>query len=275
VYHYLVEQKYGLVNNKEMMAYTLITGATSGIGLELAKLLAAAQTPLVISGRNTDKLAQTKTILEALGAPSVRCYAADLSQQQGAQQLYDVTKRDNVTVSTLVNNAGVGMYGCFVDTVLSDEVAMIQTNVASVVVLSKLYAKDMQQAGGGTILNVSSLLAFLPFPYYSVYSATKAFVLAFSETIAAELVDDNVQVLTLCPGPVDTPFNTNEMWQTNAYNANKPMPAATVAAAAMKLLQKGSGKKIPGFNNWFISNLPRVTPDYLMMKIKKHLASKR
>ncbi|HRX00505.1 MAG TPA: SDR family NAD(P)-dependent oxidoreductase, partial [Cyclobacteriaceae bacterium] len=115
--------------------------------------------------------------------------------------------------------------------------------------------------------------SFLPFPYYSVYSATKSFILSFSETLAAELENAGVTITTLCPGPVDTPFNTEAMWKTNAYKSNKPISPTLVAQQAVNLLLNGKGKKIVGFNNWFISNLPRVTPDSIMMKIKKQLAS--
>ncbi|NBW35349.1 MAG: SDR family NAD(P)-dependent oxidoreductase [Cytophagia bacterium] len=127
----------------------------------------------------------------------------------------------------------------------------------------------------GRIMNVASLLSFLPFPYYAVYSATKAFVLAFSETIAAELEGTGVVVTVLCPGPVDTPFQNETMMKTNAMSANKPVPVEGVASAGVKLLLHGKGKKVVGFNNWFISNLPRITPDSIMMKIKKNLASQK
>ena len=132
---------------------------------------------------------------------------------------------------------------------------------------------DMVKAGKGRIMNVASLLSFLPFPYYSVYSSTKCFVLAFTETIAAELQNTGVVVTALCPGTVETPFHTNLMRKTNAMSANKPMPAKIVAKAGIELFLSDKGKKIVGFMNWFLSNLPRVTPDNIMMKIKKNLAS--
>jgi short-subunit dehydrogenase len=153
------------------------------------------------------------------------------------------------------------------------ELDMINLNVSSLVILTKLFAQEMASRKSGKIMNVASLLSFIPFPYYSVYSSTKTFVLAFSETIAAELEGTGVIVTTLCPGTVETPFHTPEMRKTNAMSANKPVTAKEVAAAGVQLLLKGKGKKIVGFNNWFIANLPRVTPDFLMMKIKKNLAS--
>lgn len=122
-------------------------------------------------------------------------------------------------------------------------------------------------------MNVASILSFLPFPYYSTYSATKVFVLAYTETLAAELEGTGVVVTALCPGTVETAFHTDTMRKTNAMNANKPMPVSVVAKEGVALFLNGKGKKIVGFMNWFLSNLPRVTPDFIMMKIKKHLAS--
>jgi uncharacterized protein len=155
------------------------------------------------------------------------------------------------------------------------EMQMIALNVSSLVCLTKLFLQDMLIRKKGKIMNVASLLSFLPFPYYTVYSATKAFVLSFSETLAAELEGTGVVVTTLCPGPVDTAFNTDTMWKTNAYKANQPVSPLEVANKGVELLLKGKGKKVVGFNNWFISNLPRITPDVIMMKIKKNLASQR
>ncbi len=131
----------------------------------------------------------------------------------------------------------------------------------------------MVKAAGGRIMNVASLLSFLPFPYYSVYSASKSFVLAFTETVSAEFEGTGVTVTALYPGTVETPFHTDEMRKTNAMSANKPMPADIVAKAGIELFLNGKGKKIVGFMNWFLSNLPRITTDKWMMKIKKKLAS--
>jgi len=117
------------------------------------------------------------------------------------------------------------------------------------------------------------LLSYLPFPYYSVYSGTKSFVLAFSETLRAELEGSGVQVKVLCPGSTDTPFQTDAMWKIKVYKANKPVPADKVAMDVVELLFNQKGRKKSGFGNWFLSNLSRVTPDGIIMKIKKNLAS--
>lgn len=256
-----------------MKELVLITGASTGIGYELAKELAARQCDLILVARSEEKLTKAKHDLEKTYNVKVHLIAKDLSDIANVFGVYEEVKNLGMQVTGVVNNAGVGMYGKFSDTDLDKELSMINLNVNALVALTKLFLQDMLVQKRGRIMNVASLLSFLPFPYYSVYSATKSFVLAFTETIAAELEGSGVYVTALCPGPVDTAFNTDEMWKTNAYKANKPIDAATVARQGADLLLKGKGKRIVGFNNWFISNLPRVTPDFLMMKIKKNLAS--
>jgi uncharacterized protein len=258
-----------------MTTYTLITGASSGIGYEMAKILAEKKHHLILVARNEAKLTEVQSELSKKHGVMVQFIAQDLSNVQNAIALYNVIKSKEWQVSALVNNAGVGAYGDFVATSLEDDLKMIDLNVSSLVALTKLFAQDMLVARSGKIMNVASLLSFLPFPYYSVYSATKTFVLSFTETIAAELEGTGVVVTALCPGPTETAFNTDKMLTTNAYSANKPVSAESVAKAGVELLLNGKGKKIVGFNNWFLSNLPRVTPDFIMMKIKKNLASQK
>jgi uncharacterized protein len=256
-----------------MREYILITGASSGIGFEMAQLLAAKKFNLILVARSIDKLRKMQEELTKKYGVEVQYFQTDLSDVKSTRQLYESIKTNGWQVSHLVNNAGFGDYGSFLETSLEKELDMINLNISSLMMLTKLFAQDMLVRKSGRIMNVASLLSFIPFPYYSVYSATKAFVLAFSETIAAELEGTGVVVTTLCPGTVETPFHTPGMRKTNAMNTNKPMPAINVAKAGVKLLLHGKGKKVVGFNNWFISNLPRVTPDIIMMKIKKNLAS--
>jgi len=256
-----------------MKEYILITGASSGIGFEMAQLLAAKEFNLILVARSIDKLKKMQTDLSIKYDIEVQYFQVDLSNVYSSLELYESIKANEWAVSHLVNNAGFGDYGSFLETSLEKEIDMINLNISSLMTLTKLFAKDMAERKSGRIMNVASLLSFIPFPYYSVYSATKAFVLAFSETIAAELEGTGVVVTTLCPGTVETPFHTPNMRKTTAMSTNKPVPAIDVARAGVKLLLKGKGKKVVGFNNWFISNLPRVTPDSIMMKIKKNLAT--
>jgi short-subunit dehydrogenase len=239
----------------------------------MAKQLAAKNHNLILVARSQDKLEALQKELKNQFEVDVIYLLYDLSEPNSAQDLYNEIKEHNYLVTGLINNAGFGDYGNFVEMPLKKDEDMIAVNITALVGLTKLFGADMVKAGKGRIMNVASLLSFLPFPYYSVYSATKSFVLAFTETISAELQGTGVTVTALCPGTVETPFHTEAMRKTNAMSANKPMPADVVAKAGVELFLSGKHKKIVGFMNWFLSNLPRVTPDKLMMKIKKNLAS--
>lgn len=256
-----------------MKEYILITGASSGIGLELAIQLAAKNFNLILVARSEDKLISLQKELKSKYKVEVEYLLYDLSEPHSAQDLYQQVKDQKYVVSGLINNAGFGEYGLFMEMSLKRDEEMIAVNISSLVGLTKLFGADMVLAGKGRIMNIASLLSFLPFPYYSVYSATKSFVLAFTETVSAELQGTGVVLTALCPGTVETSFHSVEMRKTNAMSANKPMPADLVAKAGVELFLNGKSKKIVGFMNWFLSNLPRVTPDNLMMKIKKNLAS--
>jgi uncharacterized protein len=258
-----------------MKEYILITGASSGIGYEMVQQLAAKKHNLILVARNQAKLEEMQAQLTIKHNISVEYMAKDLSIVTSASEIYEAIREERFLVTALVNNAGVGGYGDFTETSLEDELNMINLNISSLVALTKLFSKEMVLRKSGKIMNVASLLSFIPFPYYSVYSATKAFVLAFSETIAAELEGTGVVVTTLCPGTVETPFHTDKMRKTNAMSANKPVSATVVAEEGVNLLLNGTGKKIVGFNNWVIAHLPNITPDFIMMKIKKNLASQK
>ncbi len=256
-----------------MKEYILITGASSGIGYEMAKQLASKNFNLLLVARSEDKLLKLQQELKNKFKIELEYLLYDLSEPNAAQDLYNEIKEHKYLVTGLINNAGFGDYGNFVEMPLKKDEEMIAVNVTTLVGLTKLFGADMVKAGKGRIMNVASLLSFLPFPYYSIYSATKSFVLSFTETVSAELEGTGVIVTALCPGTVETPFHTDAMRKTNAMSANKPVPADVVAEAGVELFLNGKGKKIVGFMNWFLSNLPRVTPDKLMMKIKKNLAS--
>ncbi len=258
-----------------MKEYTLITGASSGIGLEMAKQLAAKKHNLLLVARNEERLKTLQQLLIKEYQIEVTYFLFDLSEQHAAIELFNEVKNRNYIVTGLINNAGFGDYGNFIEMPLKKDEEMISVNITALIGLTKLFAADMLKNGKGRIMNVASLLSFLPFPYYSIYSATKCFVLAFTETLAAELEGTGVVVTALCPGTVETPFHTSEMRKTKAMRANKPMPASVVAKKGVDLFLHGKNKKIVGFMNWFLSNLPRITPDKLMMKIKKNLASKK
>jgi len=256
-----------------MKQYILITGASSGIGYEMAQQLAALKYNLILTARREDKLAAMQQELSSKYGITVHCIPKDLGKTAQAAQLFDEIKDAGYQVSHLVNNAGFGDYGSFLETSLERELSMIDLNVSSLVILTKLFARDMAARKSGRIMNVASVIAYLPFPYQSVYSATKSFVLAFSQTIAAELEGTGVVVTTLAPGVTETAFISPEMRETNLLKSNKPTSVKTVAAEGVKLLLHGKGKKIVGFQNRFNSILAGILPDSVMMKIKMKLAS--
>jgi len=258
-----------------MKQYILITGASSGIGYEMAQQLAALKYNLILTARSEDKLAAMQQEISSKYGITVHCIPKDLGKTAQAAQLFDDIKNAGYQVSHLVNNAGFGDYGSFLETSLERELNMIDLNVSSLVILTKLFARDMAARKSGRIMNVASVIAYLPFPYQSMYSATKSFVLAFSQTIAAELEGTGVVVTTLAPGVTETAFISPEMRETNLLKSNKPTSVKTVATEGVKLLLHGKGKKIVGFQNRFNSILAGILPDPVMMRIKMKLASAR
>ena len=164
-----------------MKEQVLITGASSGIGYEMSKLLAASGYDLIVIARRKERLEALKVELQAKYGVDVHVVIADLSIPGKAKEIYDNIKSKKLNVTKLVNNAGFGEYGDFTETSLERELEMIQVNIAALVELTKLFSKDMKDRHEGSILNVGSLLSFFPFPYYAIYAATKSFVLSFSE----------------------------------------------------------------------------------------------
>lgn len=258
-----------------MKEYILITGASSGIGEQMARQLAEKQKHLILVARNEDKLRQLQKELSTSHGVSVLYFVKDLSNKGSAVELYVEVRQQDLLVTHLVNNAGVGNYGHFTATSLEEEVGMIELNITSLVILTKLFAKDMAVRGSGRIMNIASVIAFLPMPYMSVYSATKSFVLAFSQTLAAELEGTGVVVTALAPGITETAFVSPELRQTHLVKSGKPASAETVAAEGIQLLLHGKGKKIVGFQNRLNAVLAALLPDRVMMKIKMKLAGTR
>jgi short-subunit dehydrogenase len=216
----------------------LITGATSGIGFELAKLFAKDRYNLVLVARDHDKLTETAIILQNEGAADIMIIAKDLAVWHSAAEVFEITKKRGLYVDVLVNDAGVGEYGLFAETDLEKELDIIQLNIASLVHLTKLYVKEMLKGKGGRILQLASVAAYQPTPKLAVYAATKAFILSFSDAIGTELRDTNVTVTALVPGATDTDFfNKAGMEHTKA--AQHPEDPAVVAAVGYKALMNG------------------------------------
>ncbi|HVD98653.1 MAG TPA: SDR family oxidoreductase [Cytophagaceae bacterium] len=184
----------------------LITGATSGIGLELAKLFAKDNYNMVLVARFEDTLKLVAEEFKSLGAGEITIILKDLSKPYSAEQVHDETKNKGIKVDVLVNDAGVGIYGQFSETNFNHELELINLNIVSTVHFTKLYLKDMLAAGEGKILQLASVASYQPTPLLSVYAATKAFILSFSDAIGTELRNTKVTVTSLIPNATNTDF---------------------------------------------------------------------
>lgn len=222
------------------MEYTLITGASGGIGLELATICAKNKQNLILVARNESKLRAIKTELEQKYLTHVEVLTADLSKVDAAQELYDTTTAAGYTVSALVNNAGYGDHAAFLDSDWQRQYEMVQLNVTAMMQLTHLYGNDMRKSGHGRILNLSSVAAFSAGPYMSIYYATKGFVLSFSLAVAEELKGTGVTVTAICPGPTSTGFESAaNMNGSKMFTFFKPQSAKAVAKCAYRAMMKG------------------------------------
>jgi short-subunit dehydrogenase len=252
----------------------LITGASTGIGFEFAKLLAADGYNLVLIARDEQKLREIAASLPTKFNISVKIYPRDLSVTSDIENLVRQIREDAGTIEILVNNAGFGLSGAFVDTDLARELEMIQLNVVSLVIFTKLLAKEMVQRKGGKILNVASTAAFQPGPLMAIYYATKAFVLSFSEALAEELKESGLTVTALCPGPTATQFSKRaELEKSRLFKGGivPVLDAATVAKIGYDGLSKGQRVVIPGLINRIGVFSVRLTPRKLVAQIAKQL----
>jgi short-subunit dehydrogenase len=249
----------------------LITGASSGIGQALAHHFAQDGYQLVLAARSVAKMQALADDLQQQFKVQVIVIGADLETDAGAVQLHADIQARGLVLSALVNNAGYGAFGEFKDTALRSELAMMQLNMNTVVVLSKLFLPDLL-ATRGKILNTASTAAFQPGPYMAVYYATKAFVLSFSEALASELEDTGVTVTALCPGPTASGFQGKAQLGNSALIKGKKLPTSKkVAALGYRAMQRGQRVYIPGFMNWAMAQSMRFTPRNLATKVVKIL----
>ncbi|OJX49766.1 MAG: oxidoreductase [Flavobacterium sp. 38-13] len=234
-----------------MQETVLITGATSGIGLELAKLFAADGYRLVIVARDVMELAATAQMLRDRYAASVVVISKDLFEPAAGFELYQELKDKEIRIDVLVNDAGQGQYGLFVETDVKRQLDIIQLNISSLVVLTHLFLKDMVAAGRGKILNLSSIASKAPGPWQAVYHGTKAFVQSFTEAIRSEVKDRGITVTALLPGVTDTDFfNKADMNSSKAVQDKDDMAdPADVARDGYEALMRGDDKIVSGFKN--------------------------
>ena len=244
-----------------MSPYALITGASRGLGAAFAHRLASEKRSLILVARSQELLISLKTDLAEHHGVSVQVLAVDLTQPDAARSIHAECVRHGWRVSLLVNNAGIGRFGAFLQYPPSDYDSMIRLNVLAVAELTHLFLADMRQAGQGEIINVASMAAFQPTPYIAVYGATKAFLLSFSEAIAAECFGTNIRILALCPGATRTNFFKAAGLQNLSVIESAPMQSAeAVVDAALKALRSGQTRVVPGWKNRVMATLSGLVP---------------
>src|SRR3989344_3060298 len=251
-----------------MTKTTLITGGTSGIGLALAKEFAKNKFDLVITGRTMDRLEKVAAELRSTFDVSVLPIENNLSNPQASKRLHDSLAQQGVKVDVLVNNAGFGAQGAFVNTDLALELDMIQVNITALTELVKLFLPGMIARGQGKILNVASTAAFQPGPFFAVYFATKAYVLSFTEAIAEEARGTGVTVTALCPGPTATDFAKRAGTEGKGiFRQGTVMAVHELARIGYQGLMSGQPVVIAGWRNQGVVFLLRLAPRRLVARI--------
>jgi short-subunit dehydrogenase len=246
------------------MNYVLVTGGTSGIGFELAKNFARDGYGVIIVSSSSERLEKAKQKLEEEFQIPIFIYEQDLGRIGAAIQLYNWIKEQNLNISILVNNAGIGLVGPTDKIDLQRDESMMILNVINVVELCKLYIADMYRDGNGKILNVASTGAFQPGPYTSTYFASKAFVLSYSRAIRYEAKKKGVQISTLCPGATKTNFFAQEGTET----PQGAMTSEAVARAAYKGLMRNKEIIVPGLVHRLMKLFPVKLKMMVVAKIK-------
>lgn len=248
------------------MKFTLITGASSGIGEAFARRLAAEKHNLVLVARSETKLHELCDELMLKHQITAHYVALDLTEFEADKKLFAETEKHGFEIEWLINNAGFGSMGDFARLDLERELQMIDLNISALVALTHRYLGQMRTRKSGVIINVSSSAGFQPIPFFSTYSATKAFVTSFSEAIAEENRLHGIKILALCPGATETNFFA-------AARIKEPMQvkgmqtAEEVVETALKAIKKGKAKAVSGFANFVGSILGKLAPSALTTRV--------
>lgn len=243
--------------------YALVTGASMGIGYELAKLFAEDGYNLILVSRTKQDLEKAATEFAQYGI-NVITIAKDLFDKESAFELYEEVKAKNLTVDVLVNDAGQGQYGLFVESDIRRQLEIIQLNVSSLTALTYLFLKDMVDRNEGKILQVASIASELPGPWQAVYHATKAYVLSLTEALINELKDSAVTMTALQPGATDTDFFNKADMQESKILDTKLSDPAKVAKDGYEALMKGDDKIVSGLKNKAMVAMSNVMPDTMV-----------
>ncbi|HZC23537.1 MAG TPA: SDR family oxidoreductase [Candidatus Binatia bacterium] len=256
------------------MSTALITGASGGIGYELAKLFARDHHNLILVARSGDKLAQVATKLQPLGV-TVKTMALDLTQPPATKFLFDQLQREGVTVDILINNAGFGAYGEFARMPEDEILGQLQLNITALTELTRLFLPPMVSRRSGRIMNVASTAGFQPGPHMAVYYATKAYVISFSEAIANELRHSGVTVTCFCPGATHTGFaKRSGTEKSRLFKVLGGMDAEKVALDGYRAVMEGRTLAISGLHNWAIAQSTRFAPRKMVTAVSRWVAEK-
>lgn len=251
-----------------MKQTVLITGASCGLGLAFAHRFAKEGYDLILTARSADKLADAKAELERLYGIAVTPVPHDLGAPRAAETLLAAVREQGLAVDILVNNAGFGDFGAFADSDIDKQSAMVQLNVSALMELTHAVLPAMRQNGRGKILNVASIAAFQQGPYMSVYYATKAFVLSFSQALARELKGSGITVTALCPGPIHTGFfDAADLENSKLFRSLPVARADDVADFGYKALMKGKTVAVHGALNKLLVFSVRLAPRRLVSNV--------
>jgi uncharacterized protein len=260
------------MNDTPARPYAVVTGGSSGIGLELARQFAQNGYDVLLAAEDPGHLSEAARQLEGTGA-KITIHASDLSREDGVDSLYRAVQSGGRPVDVLCVNAGVGLGGPFVETDLQRELKMIDLNVRGAVQLTKLVLKDMAARDSGKLLFTSSVAATMPDPFEAVYGGTKVFLRWFGEALRNELKDTNIGVTVLMPSVTDTNFfNRAEMLDTKAGTSDSKDDPAVVAKAAFDALQSGQDKVTPTLKNKVMGAVADMLPDKVAAQLHRGLS---
>jgi short-subunit dehydrogenase len=249
--------------------WALVTGASAGIGMELARQLAAGATNLVLTARRRDRLEQLAAELAGKYGVKVEICVADLAKPSAPNEVFNFTEMKRLTIDLLVNNAGFGVYGEFHKAQVARQIEMVQVNISAVVHLTHLYLAPMVARRSGDILIVASTAAFQAVPYITVYAATKAFDLLFAEGLAEEVARYGVRVCALCPGTTNTEFQQVAGQPERLFRVAET--AEKVARVGLRALERGKSCVISGAMNYLQINAERLAPRRLVTRSAERL----
>ncbi|MDP4098795.1 SDR family oxidoreductase [Paenibacillus sp. P96] len=250
-----------------MKKTVLITGVSGGIGKELADRFAKDGHHMVLVARSEDKILKLAQEYQNKYGIQTTVIAKDVAKPGVPEEIYMELQAKGIHVDYLVNNAGFGLFGTFMETDMEQEINMIDVNITALTVMTKLFLPDMIKRGQGGIMNVASLVGFFPGPLMSVYYATKAYVLSFTEALENEVSGTGVTVTALCPGLTSTGFVDRSGMGASKLVKGAIMDAGDVAEEGYRGFLRGKTLIMPGARNRFIAFLPRLLPRKMMTRM--------